>query len=181
MPSSHAHKAGQLLQSMPSPSLCTCEHDSCWARFALLSHRGRSSVTLHPKLFPTGPGMHRADSSKEVRIKSLASKTVLWQRVLAFCSRRILLLLEQLQADHKVSCIPWEPRQENLETDATFLPETSAVAPQPQHNWGSENNYVSRTGTTHRGLHRPLQGKSLCSTLPAGLSTQTRTARQMFR
>lgn len=144
---------------------------------------GRSSVTFHPKLFPTGPGMSRADSSKEVTIKSLVSKAVLWQGVLAFYSRRILLLLEQQvqhQANHKGSCLPWEPWQENLETDGACLPEASAVTPQP-HDWGAENNCVSRTGATHRGLHRPLQGKGLCSTLPAGLSTPTRTARQTFR
>lgn len=138
---------------------------------AFPSHLSRSSVTFLPKLFPTGPGMSRADSSKEVRIKSFVSKAVLWQGVSAFCSRRILLLLEKHQAVHKVSCIPWEPWQENLETDVTFLSEASAVAPQPQNDWGSENNCVSRTGATHRGLHRPLQGKSLCSSLPAGLST----------
>lgn len=78
MLSSHAHKVHQLLQS------------------------GRSSVTLHLKLFPTGPGISRVDSSKEVRIKSLVFKAVLWARGVGIWSRMILFLLEQHQAGHKV-------------------------------------------------------------------------------
>lgn len=157
MPSSPAHKVHQLLQS------------------------GRSSVTLHPKLFPTGPGISRADSSKEVRIKSLVFKAVLWARGVGIWSRMILFLLEQHQAGHKV-------RLCTLGTTARksrnwcYLSFRDISSRPPAKTWlGSENNCMRRTGAAHRGLHRPLQGKSLCSTLPAGLSTQTRTAKQILR